>query len=70
MGAKLEIGPDFVTVLSSNHLEAAKIDARPYPFIPTDLQAFHPLPRRLVPAPDFALARARQGCVRATLSSP
>ena len=38
MGAKLVLGPDFVKVEPSN-LRAVKVETRPYPGFPTDLQA-------------------------------
>ncbi len=39
MGAKLEIGKDFIHVLPSGKLKGAKIDTAPFPGFPTDVQA-------------------------------
>ncbi|MEE2670791.1 MAG: UDP-N-acetylglucosamine 1-carboxyvinyltransferase [Bdellovibrionota bacterium] len=39
MGAKLEIGDDYVEVFPSGRLNGTKIDTAPYPGFPTDVQA-------------------------------
>jgi len=39
MGAKLEIGDDFVTVKKSNRLKGTTIETLPFPGFPTDVQA-------------------------------
>ncbi len=39
MGAKLEIGDDYVEVFPSGRLNGTKIDTAPYPGLPTDVQA-------------------------------
>lgn len=39
MGAKLEIGPDFVHVRKSNRLKGTVIETAPFPGFPTDVQA-------------------------------
>ncbi len=39
MGAKLEIGPDFVQVRKSNRLRGVVIETAPFPGFPTDVQA-------------------------------
>jgi UDP-N-acetylglucosamine 1-carboxyvinyltransferase len=39
MGAKLEIGKDFVKVLPSSRLKGMAIETSPYPGFPTDVQA-------------------------------
>jgi UDP-N-acetylglucosamine 1-carboxyvinyltransferase len=39
MGAKLEIGPDFVHIKNSPRLKGAALETAPYPGFPTDVQA-------------------------------
>lgn len=39
MGAKLEIGPDFVQVRKANRLKGTVIETAPFPGFPTDVQA-------------------------------
>ena len=39
MGAKLEIGNDFIKVLPSNSIKGIALETKPYPGFPTDLQA-------------------------------
>ena len=39
MGAKLDIGNDYITVLPSNTIKGTTLETKPYPGFPTDLQA-------------------------------
>ena len=39
MGAKIDIGNDYIKVLPSNSIKGAVIETKPYPGFPTDLQA-------------------------------
>ena len=39
MGAKFNIGDNFIKVLKVNNIEGTKIETKPYPGFPTDLQA-------------------------------
>ena len=39
MGAKLEIGNDFIKVLPSSNIKGIALETKPYPGFPTDLQA-------------------------------
>ena len=39
MGAKLDIGNDYIKVLPSDNIKGTKLETKPYPGFPTDLQA-------------------------------
>ena len=39
MGAKLDIGKDYIQVLPSDNIKGTKLETKPYPGFPTDLQA-------------------------------